>query len=76
MSEPIFRKVVELIAKSTKIPVERIMPDSTFEELGMDSLDGTTLLYELEEAFDVSIPDEVALKFKDIRQVVEYLEEL
>ncbi|HEX8188158.1 MAG TPA: phosphopantetheine-binding protein [Pyrinomonadaceae bacterium] len=76
MSERVFQRVAELIAKGTKIPVERIRPDSTFEELGMDSLDGTTLLYELEEAFDLSIPDEVALKFKDVPQVVAYLEGL
>jgi acyl carrier protein len=76
MSEKIYRKVAELISKSTKIPVERITPGTTFEELGMDSLDGTTMLFELEEAFDVTIPDEAALKFKDIRQVVACLEEL
>jgi acyl carrier protein len=74
MSEKIFQRVAEAIARSAKIPVERIRPDSTFEELGMDSLDGVTLLYELEESFGLSIPDEVALKFKDIPQVVAYLE--
>lgn len=73
MSEQIFQRVAEAIARSSKIPVERIRPDSTFEELGMDSLDGTTLLYELETAFDLSIPDEVGLKFRDIPQVVAYL---
>lgn len=76
MSETILPRVVEMIARSTKIPAERITPDATFEELGMDSLDATTLLFQLEEAFDVSIPDEVALNFKDVRQVVEYLEGL
>lgn len=76
MSEEIFQRVAEAIAKSSKIPIERIRPNSTFEELGMDSLDGTTLLYELEESFDLSIPDEVALKFKDIPQVVAYLKGL
>lgn len=76
MSKKIFWKVAELIAKGTKIPVERITPDTTFEELGMDSLDGTTLLFHLEEAFDITIPDEEAAKFKSVRQVIEYLEEL
>ena len=75
MSEPIFQKVIELIVKGTKIPRERIKPDSTFEELGLDSLDATTLLYELEETFDVQIPSD-ALKVRNVREVVEYLERL
>jgi len=75
MSEPIFQKVIELIVKGTKIPRERIKPDSTFEELGLDSLDATTLLYELEETFDVQIPND-ALKVRNVREVVEYLERL
>ena len=73
MSQAMFLKVAELISKNTKIPVERIRPNSTFEELGLDSLDATTLLFELEGAFDVSIPDEEAYKLKDVRQVVECL---
>ena len=75
MSEPIFQKVIELIVKGTKIPRERIKPDSTFEELGLDSLDATTLLYELEETFDVQIPND-ALKVRNVREVVEYIERL
>lgn len=76
MSETIFQKVAELIAKTKKVPVEQLTPDTTFEELRMDSLDGISLVFELEEAFNVSIPDEEALKFKDIRQVVEGLEKI
>jgi len=75
MPDVIFQKVAQAISKSARIPIERIEIDSTFAELGMDSLDGTTLLFELEEAFDLQIPDE-ALKLKTVRQVVEHLEQL
>ena len=76
MSETIFQKVAELIAETKKVSVEQLTPDTTFEELGMDSLDGISLVSDLEEAFNVSIPDEEALKFKDIRQVVEGLKKI
>lgn len=76
MRETIYRKVAELIAKETKIPVDRIKPDTDFEALGMDSLDGTTMLFELEKAFNVAIPDEEPRKLRSLRQVVAYLEKL
>ncbi len=76
MSEIIFQKVAELIAESKKTPVEEITLDTTFQELGMDSLDGLSLVFELEETFDVSIPDDEALTLKNVREVVESLEKL
>ena len=76
MSEEIYRKVAEVISQGTKIPVERIHPDSDFEELGMDSLDATTLLFNLEETFDLTIPDEEAKKLKNVKQVVDLLKNL
>jgi acyl carrier protein len=76
MTETIFQKVAELIAESKKTPVEQITPDTTFQELGMDSLDGLSLVFELEETFDVSIPDDEAMKLKNVREVVESLEKL
>lgn len=76
MSETIFQKVAGLIAQYKKIPVEQITLDTTFEQLNMDSLDGLSLVFELEEAFDITIPDEDAKKIQDVRQIVESLEKL
>lgn len=76
MSETIFRKVAELIAESKGSPVEDITPETTFQELGMDSLDGLSLIFELEEAFNISIPDDEALKLSNVGGIVENLEKL
>ena len=45
-----------------------ITPTSTFEELGIDSLDGIQIVFALEMEFDVSIPDDAA---KSIRGIAE-----
>lgn len=71
--DPIEKKVVELIAQKKRIPPESITLDSTFVELGIDSLDGMDLLFNFEEAFKISIPDEVAQQMRSVRQVVDAL---
>ena len=52
------QEVIAAIAAAKKIPPERISLDSTFEELGVDSLDSLTMLFALEERFDIEVPED------------------
>jgi acyl carrier protein len=70
MDETLAAKVIAEIAAVKRIPVESITLDSTFEELAMDSLDATNMLFALEEQFGISIPDEAANSIKDVRSTV------
>jgi acyl carrier protein len=67
------KKVIELIAQKKRIPPESITLDSTFLDLGIDSLDGMDLLFTFEETFKLTIPDEVAQQMRSVRQVIEAL---
>ena len=49
-------------------------PDSTFEELYLDSLDVVELVMELEDEFNISIADEDAEGFRTVGQLFEYME--
>jgi acyl carrier protein len=69
-------KVLEIIAQQKRVPVEQVTVDSSFEELGLDSLDAVNILFELEGAFDISIPDEKAREIKSVRQMVEGVKSL
>lgn len=71
--DPIEKKVIELVAEKKRIPPESVTLDSTFLELGIDSLDGMDLLFNFEEAFKISIPDDVAQQMRSVRQVSEAL---
>jgi acyl carrier protein len=64
-------KVCEIIAQQKRIPADRVTVDSSFEELGLDSLDAVNILFELEGAFNISISDEKARQIKNVRQMVE-----
>ena len=76
MKKEIFQKVRELMAANNSIPIESITIDSSFEELGMDSLDGMALLNDLESSFGINIPNEQVFKIKSVREVVDNLEKL
>ena len=67
------QKVIEIIAREQHLDVTKITMDSTFAELGIDSLDGVNILFALEEEFKLDIPDTVAQNMKSVRQVVDSL---
>ncbi len=73
MQDEIFNKVVEFIATNNHISPETITIDSSFEDLSMDSLDGLTLINDLENEYNITLPNEEAVKIKTVRQAVDSL---
>lgn len=49
--------IVDIIAKTCSIPRERITPGSTLKELDVHSLDAVQVLFEIEDHFDISVPE-------------------
>ena len=71
MQEAIEERVKRAVAAASHTAVERLTPDTTFEELDMTSLDALALIADLEEEFGVEIPNEDAMSLRDVRQAVE-----
>ncbi|PYX14192.1 MAG: phosphopantetheine-binding protein [Acidobacteria bacterium] len=76
MPDQIAEKVISIITSVKRIPPDAISIESTFEQLGIDSLDGINVLYELEGAFNISIPDEQAKSIHTVRQMVDGIRKL
>jgi acyl carrier protein len=74
--ESIQNRVLRVIATSRRLPLESITPESTFEQLGIDSLDRINLLFDLENEFDISIDDEQAKTIANIPQMVTGIQQL
>lgn len=74
--EEVFQKVSEIIAAKKGVQAAAITMDSTFEELDMDSLDSVELISDLEEHYNVSIPNQELLAIKTVREAVVSLEKL
>jgi acyl carrier protein len=69
-------RVIEVIAKTQRIPLESISIDSTFEQLKIDSLDGINIVFALENEFGINIPDEGVQSMRSIGETVEGVRKL
>lgn len=69
-------RVLKVIATTKRIPLESVQPDSSFESLGIDSLDRLNILFDLESEFDIEINDEDAKKVTNIQEMVVGIEQL
>jgi len=70
-------RVFAVVADHFGVEVDSVAIENRFvEELGADSLDVTELVMELEEEFDINIPDDASDKMKTVGQVIEYVEGL
>lgn len=76
MPDDITEKVLDLIASTKRIPREQVSVNSTFAELGLDSLDAINLIFEIESTFNISVSDAVANSMTSVPQVVEELRKL
>ncbi len=76
MSESVQERVLRVIAVKQRLPPESVTPDSTFQELGIDSLDRLNLLFDLEGEFDVQIDDEEAKKVTNMREMIAGIQHL
>jgi len=74
MPADVRERVVSAIASAQRIPKESILPESTFQELGFDSLDAMNILFALETEFNVSIPDDAARSIRSVGDAVQGIE--
>ena len=75
MADSIEQQVIDIITRKKQLEPGRVTVESSFADLGIDSLDGIDLLFEFEDAFAISIPDEVAQQMKTVRQATDALRE-
>lgn len=71
MPDQIAEDVLTVLAKVKRIPREQISLDSTLAQIGFDSLDVINAVFDLEERFHISIPDEATRGVRTVRDIVE-----
>jgi acyl carrier protein len=68
--------VIAVIAREKKYPLEMISLESNLEEIGIDSLEAISILYELEKELDVDIPNDSISAIATVGDIVEKLKQL
>ena len=69
-------RVIDIVAEQLGADKAKITEETHFvNDLGADSLDTVELVMELEEEFDINIPDDAAEKIQTIGEAVKFIEE-
>jgi acyl carrier protein len=69
--EELTRRVLRIIAETQRKDPAQVTIDSSFEELGIDSMDGVNIVFALENEFDINVPDEEVKSIRSVRDMVE-----
>lgn len=73
---PVAQRVIDIVADQLGVEKETVKPETHFvNDLGADSLDTVELVMELEEEFDINIPDDAAEKIQTVGQAIKFIEE-
>jgi len=68
-------KVIQVLAEMLHRKPETIRMDSTLmDDLEMDSFTAIEMLFQLEDQYEIEIPDEQVQAFKTVLDIVDYLE--
>jgi acyl carrier protein len=76
MSDVVAETVISTLASVKRIPANTITLETNLQDLGIDSLDVFTLLFELENAFKVSIPDDDVRSLRTVKDVVDGIKKI
>jgi|SRR5665213_2110204 len=70
------KRVLRIIAETQRKDQSQVTIDSSFEELGIDSMDGVNIVFALENEFNVNVPDEEVKNIRNVRDMVEGVRKL
>jgi acyl carrier protein len=69
-------KIVTILARHASVNRSALTPNKDLKlDLGLDSLDVAEIVYEMEETFGISIPDESAVRIQKISDMVDFVHE-
>ncbi len=66
-------EVIKIFAKHFGGETEEISPETTINDLEGDSLDSLEIIMDLEEKFDIGVPDDVAERMLGVKDFVDYI---
>jgi acyl carrier protein len=69
-----FEEIKRIVVEKLQVDEKQVTLEASFiEDLGADSLDTVELVMDLEEHFEIEIPDEDAEKLRTVKDAVDYV---
>ncbi len=75
-SSDITQRVLRIIADNQRKDISLVTMESSFEELGIDSMDAVNIVFALENEFNINVPDEEMKNIRSVRDIVEGVHKL
>jgi len=73
-NQEIEQKVKQILSKKLDVELDKITPETRLaEDLGLDSFGAVELMFELEEAFALKIPDSDIEHVRTVKDICAYL---
>jgi acyl carrier protein len=74
-NKELFTKVKQIISEQLGVDEDEVTTTASFvDDLGADSLDQVELVMDLEEKFEIEIPDDDAEKLRTVQDAIDYIE--
>ncbi len=70
-TDDLTQRILRIVAETQRKDPAQVTIDSSFEELGIDSMDGVNIVFALENEFNVNVPDEEVKNIRSIRDMVD-----
>ncbi len=76
MPTQLTERVIRILTETQRLDPGRVTAESTFEELGLDSLDGINIVFALENEFGIDIPDDSLPVLRSVQDIAASIETL
>ena len=72
----ITQRVLDLAAEQTTVPRDQITPESAFTaDLSFDSLAAVEFAMQMEDEFEIQVPDDAIARMTTVREAIEFVEQ-
>jgi acyl carrier protein len=76
MSKQIENSVIAAISRQKRLDPAVVRPDSSLADLGISSLDAITIVYEIEEEFDVEVANKDLETLRTVGDIIDGIHQL
>ncbi|MBQ9949721.1 MAG: acyl carrier protein [Clostridia bacterium] len=69
-----FEKIQAMLSEELGVKPEKIEPDTNLKDLGSDSIALMAIIDNIQEEYDIDVPDDAIKNVQTVRDIVEYLD--